>query len=158
MIPLQYVTSVINQAENPKIMIFQDFEHKLRTDPVYYDKVQHAIQAIQNTYDYTRAHNSGYNLHHEAIMDYLKLTNFNLSPLLGFYFPKYPGVTPYSLKDFPFAHCYYNLNIGPGAFTVFRSSRQIGKCVAPETKITVRNKTTGEVKTMTISEFHDLQQ
>lgn len=41
-------------------------------------------------------------------------------------------------------------------FLMAKWSRQSGKCVAPGTLITLRNKTTGEVVTMTIEEFFTL--
>jgi hypothetical protein len=34
--------------------------------------------------------------------------------------------------------------------------RQMGKCVSPETEITIRNKTTGEIMTISIEEFYNM--
>ncbi len=39
-------------------------------------------------------------------------------------------------------------------FSISMVGRQMGKCVSGDTKITVRNKNTGEVKEVTIRDFH----
>lgn len=128
-------------------MAFFDFEYKIRTDPSYYSKVEKAIINVVNT---TRdlKKNGGTKVavdaHHNALIEYLRLTRFNVTPLLGYYYPNFQG-GPFSLKDFPFAHCYYNLCMGPGSFTVFRTGRQVSKCVAFGSIVTLRNKKTMEV-------------
>lgn len=137
-------------------MLFHDFEYELRTNPGYRDKVQKAVVDLDKAYKYTLAHNTGYKEHQEALLEYLRISRFNVTPLLGFYFPRYPGNSPYSLKDFSFAHCYFTLNIGPGSFTVFRGSRQIGKSVFGDTMLRVRNKKTGEISEIPIGELFEL--
>lgn len=109
---------------------FFDIEYLIRTNPFFYDKLEKSIKNLMQLYERykTQGKNSVYKkLYFEAFFDYLKLTNFNISPLLGYYYPTYPLGTPYSLKDFPFAHIYYNLNIGSNCTTVFKGSRQIAK-------------------------------
>lgn len=108
-------------------MLFHDFEYEIRTNSAYRNQVEAAIKQLDSSYKYALQHNTGYEEHQAALTNYLKLTHFNVSPLLGYYFPKYPLGTPFTLKDFPFAHCYYTLNIGPGCYSVFRGSRQIAK-------------------------------
>lgn len=136
--------------------LFFDFEYEVRTNPFYYDKVNNALTNLDNAYKFTLKHNSGYNEHREALVDYLRVSKFNITPLLGFYFPKYPLGTPFSLQDFPFAHAYYNLNIGPGCFTILRGSRQISKSLNINNLCKFRNKKTGEIVEMTIGEFYNL--
>jgi len=46
--------------------------------------------------------------------------------------------------------CYNN------RFVMGKWSRQSGKCISPETRIDLRNKKTGEEKTMTMEEFHKM--
>lgn len=41
-------------------------------------------------------------------------------------------------------------------FVIVASSRQIGKCVFFEEKIKIKNKKTGEIKEISIGEFHDM--
>lgn len=41
-------------------------------------------------------------------------------------------------------------------FSINMLGRQMGKCVSPDTVITVRNKHTGEVKRLNIEEFFDM--
>jgi hypothetical protein len=134
--------------------MFEDFEFKLRKDTNFRNKITKAISNIQKTYNDSLKNPQYVSLHKQALQEYLKVSNFNLSPLLGFYYPNYPD-GPFSLADFPFAHCYYQLNIGPGAYTVYRGSRQIGKCVSYNTKIRVRNKVTKEILEISIGELYD---
>lgn len=42
-------------------------------------------------------------------------------------------------------------------YTVAECSRQAGKCLEYNTRINIRNKTTGEIHETTIGEFYDLQ-
>ena len=136
--------------------LFFDFEYEVRTNPFYFDKVNKALTNLDKAYKYTLKHNAGYNEHREALVDYLRVSKFNITPLLGFYFPKYPLGTPFSLQDFPFAHAYYNLNIGPGCFTILRGSRQISKSLNFNNLCKFRNKKTGEIIEMTIGDFYNL--
>ena len=106
--------------------MFIDFEHKIRTDSAYRDKIYKAIATMQETAKEATRSEKHRKLHEEAVMDYLKVSNFNITPLLGYYFPNYPEGKPYSLRDFPFAHCYYTLNLGHNSSTTFRCGRQIG--------------------------------
>lgn len=41
--------------------------------------------------------------------------------------------------------------------TICRLSRQVGKCVAGNSTYTVKNKNTGEIKTVTAAEFHNMK-
>lgn len=67
-----------------------------------------------------------------AIMDLLRYTNFNLTPLLGYYFPRYPRTEPFSLKNFPYAYAMFNLTFGRDSVMCIKGSRQIIKstCLA----------------------------
>lgn len=134
--------------------MFEDFEFKLRKDSAFRTKIATSIVKLKNTYQDALKNPNRMKFHKEALMDYLKVSNFNLSPLLGFYFPSYPE-GPFSLANFPFAHAYYTLNIGPGAYTVYRGSRQIGKSLSFNNLCKVRNKTTGNQLLINIGEFFD---
>ena len=136
--------------------MFQDFEFNIRTNPNYRSKIYTAVDKIARTYKDSLKNPSMKKYHQEALVDYLKISNFNLSPLLGFYFPNYPDFEPYSLKAFPFAHCYYTLNIGPGAFSVFRGSRQIGKSCIYSTKVKIKNKKTGEIRIISMGDLFNM--
>lgn len=134
---------------------FFDIEKLIRTDAFFFDKVEKAVKHLMKMYDQLKVSYSDQNLklYREAFFDYLKLTHFSISPLLGYYYPKYPLGTPLSLKDFPFAHIFYNLNIGPSCSTVFRGSRQISKCCTGDTICRFKNKKTGQVVTMSLEDF-----
>lgn len=134
---------------------FFDIEKLLRTDSFFFDKVEKAVKRLIKMHEQlkTSASDQNLKLYKEAFFDYLKLTHFSISPLLGYYYPTYPLGTPLSLKDFPFAHIFYNLNIGPTCSTVFRGSRQISKCCRANTMCKFRHKKTGKIIEMPIEKF-----
>lgn len=136
--------------------MFIDFEYKIRTDSAYRDKIYNAIDTMQKTAKEATRSEKHRKLHEEAVLDYLRASNFNITPLLGYYFPNYPEGRPYSLRDFSFAHCYYTLNLGHNSSTVFRCGRQIGKSLNPLSKIRIRNKKTGEITETTCGEMFDM--
>lgn len=129
-----------------------DFEYLMRTNSSFRDKIYKSIQNIQSTYKNINKSSKARALYKEAITDYLKISNFNLAPLLPYYYPSYP-IGPYTLKDYPFAYCYYTLNIGENTYNVLRGSRQIGKCVCADTKCKLKNKNTGEEIEITAEEL-----
>jgi hypothetical protein len=135
-------------------MSFLDFEYQMRKDPIFRDKIIKSVDNIVKTHKDMHKSLKHKEAYKSAIQDYLNVSQFNLAPLLAYYYPNYPD-GPYTLKDFPFAHCYYQLNLGEGSYTVLRGSRQIGKCVSKNTNIKIRNKKTGEILTMPIGEFHE---
>ena len=135
-------------------MAFLDFEYQMRTNSAFRDKILKAVNNIIKTHkDMHRSlkHKAAYK---QAIQDYLEVSHFNLAPLLAYYYPNYPD-SNYTLKDFPFAHCYYQLNLGENSYTVLRGSRQIGKCLHTNNLCKFKNKKTGEVVIMPIGEFHE---
>lgn len=137
--------------------MFLDFEYKIRTDSAYRDKVYGALETMQKTAKDATKSEKHRKLREEAVMEYLKVSHFNIAPLLGYYYPHYPEGTPYSLKDFPFAHCYYTLNLGPNSSTTFRCGRQIGKCIDKASIVRIRNKQTGEIKTLSCTSLYNLK-
>lgn len=132
-----------------------DFEYQLRKNPAFRSKIEKAIKAIQDTFKDMHKDNKHRKLYIDAINNYLQISNFNLAPLLPYYYPNYPD-GPYTLKDFPFAYCYYALNLGEGSYNVLRGSRQIGKCLYTNSLCKIRNKKTGETKEITIGELFKL--
>lgn len=42
-------------------------------------------------------------------------------------------------------------------FVIAKLPRQSGKCLVSDTNITIRNKKTGEIKIVTMAEFHEIQ-
>lgn len=138
---------------------FFDFEFEIRNNTMFADKVNAAIHNIIKTNDDLKrnAGQAKYRaLRDEAFTEYLKLTKFNITPLLGYFFPKYPTVKPFSLQNYPFAHVFYNLNLGGNSFTCIKGSRQISKCVTGDTIIKVRNKRTKEIKEISLQDFFRL--
>lgn len=114
-----------------KIM-FLDLEYKIRKDSRYADQLARLCLRMDK-YQKMAVHDLRMREPlRQTIMDMLEHTEYNLSPLLGYYFPAYPKHKPFSLVNFPHAHAFFNINLGRGAYTVFRGSRQIIKttCMA----------------------------
>jgi len=106
---------------------FFDYELALREDEHFkYDimKQAHKCQALAER----AAMNPGIKRQHDdAVMDLLRLTRFNLSPLLSYYFPQYPEHRPFSLRNFPYAYAMFNLTFGRDSVLCIKGSRQIIK-------------------------------
>lgn len=137
-------------------MAFLDFEYQMRKNPEFRDKIIKAVQNIQKTHSEMHKSFKHREAYKHAIEDYLQISGFNLSPLLGFYYPKYPANESYSLKDFPFAHCYYQLNLGENSYNVLRGSRQIGKCLCTNNLCKIRNKKTGKIVNIEIGKIFEI--
>lgn len=102
-----------------------DLEYKIRTNNAFRHKLQQlSIKLQEHT---SKAHESDKHarLKNDTLLQILKLCNFNLAPLLPYYFPKYIDNKPISLHDYPFAYSLFNIQIE--GYTVIRGSRQIGK-------------------------------
>lgn len=135
--------------------MFFDFEYQLRTNPKFRSKLEKAIENIMLAHKDMHKDLKHKQIFQEALQEYLQVSKFNIAPLLGYYYPNYPD-GPYTLKDFPFAHCYYTLNLGEGSFSVYRGSRQIGKCFYINNLCKLRNKKTGEVIELPIEKVFEL--
>jgi len=64
------------------------------------------------------------------------------------------GIVPFDLYDYQEDLLYM---YGENRFSISLQARQSGKCVTDNTLINIRNKTTGELKSITIEEFHELR-
>lgn len=133
-------------------MAFLDFEYRMRTDSDFRNKILKSVEDIIKTHSEMHKSLTHKKAYKDALSNYLKVSNFNIAPLLAYYYPNYPD-GPYTLKDYPFAHCYYQLNLGENSYTCLRGSRQIGKCLTKDNMIKIRNKTTGKEEVLTIEEF-----
>lgn len=56
---------------------------------------------------------------------------------------------------YPYQERIFN-ELSGNRFTILLASRQSGKCVLHDTKIKIKNKHTGEVKEISMGEFHNL--
>lgn len=135
-------------------MAFLDFEYQMRKNPEFRDKILKAVDNINKTYKDMHKSLKHREAYKQAIQEYLEVSHFNLVPLLAYYYPNYPD-GPYNLSMYPFAHCFYQLNLGEGSYTVLRGSRQIGKCLHSNNLCKFKNKKTGEIVIMPIGEFHE---
>ena len=106
---------------------FFDYELMLRKDLKFQQNLRsQAIKCSQLAESSKRNPNHKKELD-KQIIKLLHMTNFNLAPLLGFYFPRYPRTEPFSLKNFPYAYAMFNLTFGRESVLCIKGSRQIIK-------------------------------
>lgn len=97
-----------------------------------------------------RASNSGNDDEfRSAMLDLLRLCDFNASLLVPYFFPKYPDDKPMTLWERP--HAISMMSFIPNGTLTVQASRQIGKCVAGNTLLQL--KINGVEKSMTIEDL-----
>jgi hypothetical protein len=62
------------------------------------------------------------------------------------------GLIPFKLHDYQKEMI---ISMKDNRNTIIATARQVGKCFCINTPITIRNKKTGEIKTLSIGEFHE---
>jgi len=130
--------------------MFLDLEKELRTNGEFKHEVIKLCKQI-DTFTQKARINTRYKTElRESIFKLLRLTKFNIAPLLPFYFPKYPRSKPFSLRNFPYAYAMYNLNFGRTSYTVIRGSRQIIKSTSLATRAILSTKLFPNLRSMLI--------
>lgn len=118
-------------------MAFFDIESKIRTDGEFKDWIKKQIIAISKLENSIKEDNSKLPDYQAAVAKLLQALQWNVSPLLSYFFPKYPSQQPFNLKDYPQSYAYYDLNVGRLCYTVLRGSRQIAKTTGIVTRDTI---------------------
>lgn len=101
-------------------MSYLDLSWELQTNSDFSRKIQDGIMRIAEAEK--RSKRSELCL---ALVELLRLCEYNAGLLVPFFFPQYPEEKPLSLFDRPYSFAMFNFQIG--GFTVIRASRQIGK-------------------------------
>jgi len=111
---------------------FFDYELALRKDTKFQQGLNDRAVKCAKLAESARANPKYKKQLDAAIMDLLRFTNFNLTPLLSFYFPRYPRTDAFSLRNFPYAYAMFNLTFGRESVLCIKGSRQIIKstCLA----------------------------
>lgn len=126
--------------------LFLDLQRKLTSDPVFTDKVKARMAAIQD------ASRTGDKMAvRRAMLDMLRLCEFNPSLLVPFFFPSYPFNKPMTLWTRP--HAMGMLSVMPNATITVCTGRQTGKCCTGDTTVPCRE--SGEHKTLTLKQIFD---
>lgn len=111
--------------------LFFDLQRKLTSDPVFIAKAGSAMDAL------TKADKSGdRQATSRAMLDVLRLCEFNTSLLVPFFFPSYPFNKPMTLWTRP--HAMAMLTYVPNATVTVCTGRQTGKCIAGDTMLKCR--------------------
>ena len=65
-----------------------DIEKLIRTDPIFRPKLEKSVKnVIATSAALHKKMTKSKQIRNEALMDYLRLTRFHLSPFLGYYYP-----------------------------------------------------------------------
>lgn len=131
-----------------------DLNYKLTFDKKFISKFNSLITELDKITAKART-NPKYNQDKDnIILQLMKMTNYNIGPFLGYYFPKYPtGKTPMSLRDYPFSYTFYDLNIG--ASVTYRGSRQISKTTGLVTRQSLNARLINGWRSFTITPHSD---
>jgi hypothetical protein len=114
---------MINKDSSP----FFDYELALRSDIKFRHQLEKQAQLCQSLAIKAQRDIRYEKQHDKAVLDLLQMTRWNLSPLLPYYFPKYPKREPFSLRNFPYAYAMFNLTFGRDSVMCIKGSRQIIK-------------------------------
>ena len=126
--------------------VFLDIQDKLTSDPVFIGKASALMTDLQ------RAYSSGDKpATNKAILDILRLCEYNTSLIVPFMFPRYPFNKPMTLWNRP--HAMSMLSYVPNATITVCTGRQTGKCVTGDT--TLECSVDGLRRTVTAKELFD---
>jgi hypothetical protein len=104
-----------------------DLGHKVRTDGEFASKLVKLSKEFADLSVKAERHAMYAPQANEALLNVIRLCEYNFFFLVPYYFPKYFSNKPLSFDEFPHASTMFNFQIG--GFTVYRGSRQIGKSI-----------------------------
>lgn len=123
--------------------MYIDLNLEVRTNAEFRYKVTQLTQEIQQLEKANDGNPHADDRISERILDIYRLCKYNAGLLVPYFFPRYPNNQPLSCSARPYSYAMFHMQIG--GFTVFRSSRQIGKCLGHATNITAKIKNASEV-------------
>lgn len=128
-------------------MAFFDLHKHLTLDASFRNKIERAQKKYQQAYKARQVTAS-----REYLADFMRLCHCNPGLLVPHFFPSYPKNKPLSLSSRTFT--YAMMGVTPSSSIVFQGSRQVGKCVAGDTKLTTK-RADGAVQQETIKNLFD---
>lgn len=128
--------------------IYSDLYKNLTTNPEFHNKVTAKLKEIELA---DKAGNSEAAKQH--VQELLYICDFNASLLVPFFFPKFPEFEPMTLWSRPHAFSMMALTL-LGSCTI-QASRQCGKCLDGNTKLTVRERGDKKEQTFTMAELFE---
>ena len=135
-------------------MPYFDIAHNARTNPEFIKDFVSCTAAVDRAEAAAARNPRAVDMRCDAIHNLMKMCRYNTGPLVSYFFPRFLGPNPMTLRNHPFSYSCFNLQIG--GYTVLRGSRQISKCLAADTYVTIRNKKTGEISKMKASEVFSM--
>lgn len=105
--------------------MYLDLELKVRTDGAFRHKLMQLSRDLIGYYELSQRQEKYLKVYQDRLYEIVEFCQFNLSFLVGYYFPAYPKDKPLSLADYPFAFQLMALQVG--GFLCVKGSRQISK-------------------------------
>lgn len=127
---------------------FFDLHKELNTNVEFINRVQKEMQDINNAQE--SGDNTAVTFH---VANLLRMCDYNPAILTPYYFPNFAKGKPMTLWSRP--HAVAMMSVIPTGELTVQASRQIGKCVAGDTKLQIRDDSTGTESTITIEELFD---
>lgn len=128
----------------PNTAMFFDLQKSITTDTDFIDK----IQGIQDKMQKAADANDDDEFRYQQLL-LLRACDFNPSLLVPYFFPKYPNDKPMNFWARP--HAFSMMAFIPNGTLTIQASRQIGKCVDGNTKVTTKTK--NNINTQTLKDI-----
>lgn len=131
----------------PEDTPFFDLQRALTTNPAFHNEMKQLMLKAAEAYDAGK--------HDEATkyMDEIaRKCDFNPSLLLPYFFPRFADEKPMTLWNYP--HAFSMMSIVPNGSITIQASRQVGKCVTGNTKVTGKDRY-GNVKKLTMRQMFE---
>lgn len=126
--------------------LFFDLQKALTTDSVFIAKVEDQLKKLKYATD-----NNNKEAERNELLKLLRLCEFNPSLLVPFFFPKFIGNEAMRLWSRP--HAFAMMNLGANLTITVQASRQVGKCLAKDTKLDIKHN--GAICKKTIKDLFD---
>lgn len=136
----------MSEIINPSKEKFSDLHKALTQNPDLHRAIQRQVYLIDEA-----DRKGDVEARKTALLNLLRLCDYNLSMLVPYFFPKFIGNKPMSLAARP--HSYAMMTTGANLTLTIQASRQVGKCLAGNTKL--HCKVDGNEQVMTIEELFE---
>ena len=131
--------------------MYIDIYAKSRSDPEFRNEMRKLSDAIGNSELESRKNPAAKAVFSKNVQIMLRKCGMNPGFMVPHFFPKYPKQKPLSLSARPFSYSMFNMQVG--GFSVFRASRQTGKCLTSCNSVNINNLQTLEKSSLTLGEL-----
>lgn len=126
--------------------LFFDLQKELTTNPAFVTRCERIMALLRKAA--AEGNRAGVS---EEMHRLLRLCDYNPTLLVPIFFPHFPEEAPMTLLTRP--HAISMMSFIPGGSLTVEASRQIGKCLAASTKVTVRDSAEGDGMQVSMEEL-----